>query len=613
MVRKKKQKERSVKPLPTLLLYTTVRQFRNVGLCLILLLGAIAFWSAATPTPKKNTVEDHINALYNESRKLVIQHPKQAKQKVYEGLKLARQENNYDLIVRGKIAEVQLDQMTGYPTVGLRKAMNILINQPPRVLEDKIRLTKQIGDFLEELEMDDLAINYKIKLAELLKTTPDFKLYGTYENIALLYLDLDQPDKAYRYFMLAKQLGTQLEAPYFKQRSHYCLGLYYRAVDNNEMSYYHYNEVLKTLRGHRNNWTFEDSTMYGLALGNEAKYFEIKGDFKTAQQVTKESIPYLEIADVYDLLIAYLNARLYADELGQHNEAKLYLDLSRSHIASYKDSIIYFEDAIDHYKRLGQIGTALSYSDSLNKLYSFHQTNVEKLPAVKRLIAFHNSRLTNELSLQRKLRERDREVYLQWIQLIIFGTLSGLIAFAFIIYRRNRLKSEQLHLVEKELFEHKIQLQELEKVQLTTEIEHKTKSLQDFAADFSRKKEFGEELHKMLVDLRHISDQDTLNRKVSEAVHYMKSHLSIDDSFAEFQESINALNAQFSEKLSARCPDLSSSEIKICALLKLELSSKEIATIRNISVDSVKTMRHRIRKKLALDTEDKLHIFLRDL
>ena len=66
-------------------------------------------------------------------------------------------------------------------------------------------------------------------------------------------------------------------------------------------------------------------------------------------------------------------------------------------------------------------------------------------------------------------------------------------------------------------------------------------------------------------------------------------------------------------KLKKNFPTLSANEIQICLLLRLQLSSKEIASIKNISVDSLKVLRYRLRKKLNLDSSVKLAEFMNSL
>ena len=66
-------------------------------------------------------------------------------------------------------------------------------------------------------------------------------------------------------------------------------------------------------------------------------------------------------------------------------------------------------------------------------------------------------------------------------------------------------------------------------------------------------------------------------------------------------------------KLNERFPDLTINDKRLCALLAIDLSTKDIAAIINISPESVKKSRYRLRKKLQLETEDGLSEFLKNL
>ena len=79
---------------------------------------------------------------------------------------------------------------------------------------------------------------------------------------------------------------------------------------------------------------------------------------------------------------------------------------------------------------------------------------------------------------------------------------------------------------------------------------------------------------------------------------------------SEFDLLFRKLHASFYEKLLQLCPDLSRAELQVCALVRLNLNSKDIARLINISVSTVETTRHHIRKKLSLEPGDNLTSFL---
>jgi DNA-binding CsgD family transcriptional regulator len=66
----------------------------------------------------------------------------------------------------------------------------------------------------------------------------------------------------------------------------------------------------------------------------------------------------------------------------------------------------------------------------------------------------------------------------------------------------------------------------------------------------------------------------------------------------------------FFDNLKKKFPDLSQSDLKLCALISLNLSSKDMAELMGISPESVKMARHRLRKKLDLATEENLADFV---
>jgi len=78
----------------------------------------------------------------------------------------------------------------------------------------------------------------------------------------------------------------------------------------------------------------------------------------------------------------------------------------------------------------------------------------------------------------------------------------------------------------------------------------------------------------------------------------------------EFDLAFSNVHNRFYERLFEICPNLSATEIKIAALLKLNLSTKEMAAISFKSESSIKTARHRLRQKLNIGENDNLVAFL---
>jgi DNA-binding CsgD family transcriptional regulator len=77
-----------------------------------------------------------------------------------------------------------------------------------------------------------------------------------------------------------------------------------------------------------------------------------------------------------------------------------------------------------------------------------------------------------------------------------------------------------------------------------------------------------------------------------------------------FYSNFEKIYPKFRPSLQKIISDITANELKLCALLRLNLSSKEIAQLLNITPESVNKARYRLRKKIALNSNDDLVIFL---
>lgn len=79
-----------------------------------------------------------------------------------------------------------------------------------------------------------------------------------------------------------------------------------------------------------------------------------------------------------------------------------------------------------------------------------------------------------------------------------------------------------------------------------------------------------------------------------------------------FETHFNQVHQQFITRLRTDYPGLTANDLRICCFLRMDLTTKEIASLMNISVRAVELRRHRLRKRLNLDTEQNLNLFLLD-
>ncbi|MEM7299205.1 MAG: LuxR C-terminal-related transcriptional regulator, partial [Bacteroidota bacterium] len=106
------------------------------------------------------------------------------------------------------------------------------------------------------------------------------------------------------------------------------------------------------------------------------------------------------------------------------------------------------------------------------------------------------------------------------------------------------------------------------------------------------------------------TEQSPVKGSVRQLKNRIKDKIEVQRNWDLFKLRFEQVHQDFFAKLRSEYPYLTPGDLRICALLKLNLSSKDIAGMLNISASSVDMARYRIRKKLKLRRKDSLVDFL---
>jgi DNA-binding CsgD family transcriptional regulator len=157
------------------------------------------------------------------------------------------------------------------------------------------------------------------------------------------------------------------------------------------------------------------------------------------------------------------------------------------------------------------------------------------------------------------------------------------------------------------------QIEQLEREKLEHELEHKSQEMMNLMIGMKRKNEVlsevKAELQKVMQALKSGPTGEAkqlllvMNSKIDE-------NIQSDEVLHRIEEQFDLLHNDFMKRLHERFPDLSNNEYMMCAYLKMELSTKEMAPLLGISVRGVETLRYRLRKKLGLEREESILDFL---
>jgi hypothetical protein len=111
-------------------------------------------------------------------------------------------------------------------------------------------------------------------------------------------------------------------------------------------------------------------------------------------------------------------------------------------------------------------------------------------------------------------------------------------------------------------------------------------------------------------DIESNTDRNTILSRLNQIEKKIQENISADNSWKKFEENFDMVYENFLKRLGETFPELNICDKKICAYLKMGLSSKDIAPLINMSVRSVEMSRYRMRKKLKLGRNSNLGEFL---
>ena len=103
------------------------------------------------------------------------------------------------------------------------------------------------------------------------------------------------------------------------------------------------------------------------------------------------------------------------------------------------------------------------------------------------------------------------------------------------------------------------------------------------------------------------------NPSVKSVIQTIDRNINNVDDWKFFEDAFNNADKGFLNKVKNVHPELTANDLRLCAYLRLNLSSKEIAPLLNISVRSVEVKRYRLRKKMKLEHESRLVNYILNL
>lgn len=191
----------------------------------------------------------------------------------------------------------------------------------------------------------------------------------------------------------------------------------------------------------------------------------------------------------------------------------------------------------------------------------------------------------------------------------------GLTGIAFVVslimipqrrFKREKaqLKSEQIRkeaVYREEMLASENMIMELKNEKLTAEVDHKNRELAAVTMHLVQKNGL---INKIATEMGRISQQtneSTTQKKLNVLIKLLDNDNQLDKDWEQFVYHFDQVHSDFFRRLRDRYPNLTPKDHKLCAYLRMNLSTKEIAPLLNISVRGVEISRYRLRKKLDID------------
>lgn len=213
--------------------------------------------------------------------------------------------------------------------------------------------------------------------------------------------------------------------------------------------------------------------------------------------------------------------------------------------------------------------------------------------------------------------------YRSWWAYVLYG-MAGIGFFYYLYYRLVMSRKVLLQQKELEMIRQQQEFREqnalkdekidsLKEANLRLELQHKADELVRTTLNIMRKNEVLQVIRREAVGINGAVKEENLvaiRRKVLRLVQQIDSNLEHDNDLEQFQHTFDTVHQDFFRILDQRFPDLNKKDKMLCAYIRMDLLSKEIAPLLNVSVRGVEISRYRLRKKLKLAEKENLAEFL---
>lgn len=350
-----------------------------------------------------------------------------------------------------------------------------------------------------------------------------------------------------------------------------------------------------------------DSGFMTLCLINLGSYYKAAGIDDSSMNCYQRALQWIENVDNSNIRgVLFANIGNHHRDIGQYDTAMMYYEkakelcLRENNLSQYAN--IAYNISI-MYNSIGQPDSAFAYLKEYNNLTAKilqPQTSESYRNYVDMVMELSQNRV--QLSQQAiDIKNKQLIIAITSGAALVLSTL--LVLYAMAERRKSMRQLLLLKEVENKELSDQLEMEQRIKQLQDQQIEQKRKEITSYTLLLSGKNQILFQIKELLRQMEKSQDPNILKkvqRSIDENLH------TDDDYWEQFVLLFNQVDAGFIERLKDRFKDLTQNEIRLCAYIRIGMTSKQIAQMLNLSPESVNKNRYRLRKKLALDREEDL-------
>ncbi|MCG1037228.1 tetratricopeptide repeat protein [Polaribacter sargassicola] len=443
------------------------------------------------------------------------------------------------------------------------------------------------------------SLRYLNNAKDIFKQTNDSeRLASITYDIASVYRYKNQEEKEFEYYKEAFKL-TKKEDKKNLAKGYLYLGNYYTRLKKLDSSIYFYEKALDIFkilnRDDRVHNVYNNLANTYYKQGEYQKIIDLRSlVLKYAKREKKQlliTVNYHNIAAAYVKMRQFKLAKKYLDSaIMVAKKENLKLRLSKSY-----NSLAKVEFDLKNYKE--------SYLNlQKHKIYSDSIFTSQTKNTIKERELENNLKIKDKnLEILNNERAFEKKLYLITIIVILLLGIPLVILF----YRNSINKNK--------IIQGNLEKEKIKKEALSQQIKRSETEIKSLVAENSMKLEFLKQLLIQLKSHRNSIKSTEVKNYIKDLIFKIQQQIVTDSKLTFLNKKIDSVNIGFDKMLISNYNDLTKTEREVCALLRLNLSIKEIASIRNSSSDAIKVTRYRIRKKMNVPKGEKLEIFIQNL